>query len=397
MRKPFCLGAVLASLGLVTADTVSLRKFRDDGKALQWVENNSQDIVSLEPNEFEWLIGMGWWSTARGVIAATHRHGAQKQTAALATVTRRKVGDVKQQCDALLASLNVQKEVGSIQCSFQWAQNSTAIFLSIKFAHRWTSPGALEVENKKVSLTDCCFNFTGDGTHSGLKKRYFLDLEFTKEVDKKRWSWELAAAGRLTAIIGKKERGKWPHLLKGKKKLKQMSEWESMNEKWSKEVRDFEQRKKKGNVSTSTDPDVLAVEDEMYKEEEEASCSVNKQSPFRYERQVVDLCKEYFPPRRKKERNNKWIVLYYSPKEMKCEERNKQCMDIKAFWTHADKTLRKDRNEARFGAVDCDINDDFCKAEEVGHMPFIRRYYKGKRKTYYDAHEVEPLYSFLNS
>eukprot|EP00746_Dinoflagellata_sp_MGD_P134834 gnl/MRDRNA2_/MRDRNA2_68722_c0_seq2.p1 gnl/MRDRNA2_/MRDRNA2_68722_c0~~gnl/MRDRNA2_/MRDRNA2_68722_c0_seq2.p1 ORF type:complete len:177 (+),score=32.54 gnl/MRDRNA2_/MRDRNA2_68722_c0_seq2:124-654(+) len=176
-----------------------------------------------------------------------------------------------------------------------------------------------------------------------------------------------------------------------------MSEWESMNDKWGKEVRDFEKRKTEGNVSTSTDPDVIAVEEEMYEKEATNNCTMSTISPFSKQPMWVDLCKEYFPPKRKKEHKHKWLVLFYQPKEMKCKDRNKECVDLKAFWVHAEKTLRKERNVAKFGSVDCALYPDFCKAEQVGHMPFIRRYYKGKRKVYYYAHEIEPLFAFLNS
>lgn len=51
-------------------------------------------------------------------------------------------------------------------------RNSSAIFLSIKFAHRWSSPGALKVQDEKIEVTACCFNFSASGDHSQLRKRY---------------------------------------------------------------------------------------------------------------------------------------------------------------------------------------------------------------------------------
>ena len=51
----------------------------------------------------------------------------------------------------------VQKRVipsSEVPCALQWAQNSTTIFLGVKYASRWSAPGAIEVADVGVNITE---------------------------------------------------------------------------------------------------------------------------------------------------------------------------------------------------------------------------------------------------
>merc|ERR1712039_597007 len=80
----------------------------------------------------------------------------------------------------------------------QWAQNSTHIFLAVKFAQRWNAPGALEVENETVSISSSSFNFTAFGEHSFIRRRYHLSFELFRAVLPDASSWSLASVGRMS-------------------------------------------------------------------------------------------------------------------------------------------------------------------------------------------------------
>lgn len=213
-----------------------LRDLQEEALALQLLQRTKDVTMECNSEDLSWLISHSWWKAAQLLVLASHENAHRDTQQLMASVVRRETSTIRANADSLLQALIVQKQVGVVKCAFQWSQNRSAIFLSVKFAHRWSSPGALVVQDEEVRVTDCCFRFSADGSHSGLKKRYTLDLSFLEQVDPTRWSWQFASAGRLTVVVGKKQEGKWPRLLKGNDKPKNMAEWVEMNEKYASDL-----------------------------------------------------------------------------------------------------------------------------------------------------------------
>lgn len=354
-----------------------------------------------------WLIKRGWWNAARALVTASHTQADGKCRASIETVVRRHVGDMKIQADALLLALApaAADKVGVVRCSFQWAQNSSAVFLSVKFSHRWSSPGALKIYDEKASVTDCCFNFSASGEHSQLRKRYTLDIAFHKEVDPAAYSWQHASAGRLTVEIKKKVPAHWPRLTAGKEKPGNMALWESMHSRWDSELEAFDRAaaaerrkaqgkssddKKKGSKADNDDDD----DDEQLHEAGKTACFDNRQSPFY--RTGTQLCKEYWPPAMKGKRGQEttWLVLFYSPSSLKCRERDKECIDVTDKW-RALMTKVPQVSKAKLAIVDCDEQKALCSEQRVGHLPYVRRYKNSSKKAYYGEWDIDSVMSFL--
>eukprot|EP00397_Hematodinium_sp_SG-2012_P057039 GEMP01070942.1.p1 GENE.GEMP01070942.1~~GEMP01070942.1.p1 ORF type:complete len:320 (+),score=73.35 GEMP01070942.1:121-1080(+) len=143
---------------------------------------------------------------------------------------------LRAQCDKLMAFTtetyrNFATDGPSVAAATQWAQNRTHVFGQIKFAHRWTSPGALEVVNPVVEVRDGNFHFEAIGQHSGLKKRYAFTAPLHASVEPPPLSsWSLASVGRLTFTLQKVEEKKWPRLTKEKKTTHQITLWVHMQE-----------------------------------------------------------------------------------------------------------------------------------------------------------------------
>eukprot|EP00929_Paragymnodinium_shiwhaense_P074887 TRINITY_DN38304_c0_g1_i1.p1 TRINITY_DN38304_c0_g1~~TRINITY_DN38304_c0_g1_i1.p1 ORF type:complete len:416 (+),score=143.17 TRINITY_DN38304_c0_g1_i1:70-1317(+) len=403
-RRPSQWLLMMLLLG-IGAGGQSIRDLQTEAEALASVENSGAASAKCDAEDVAWLVSRGWWTAAKNIVLAGHELKDERQSQAIATVVRREVGELKQEADKLLASLTKQKEVGFVNCAFQWSQNSSTIFLSIKFAHRWSSPGALEVKNDEgspaVSCADagCSFNFAATGKHSGLDKRYGLSLYFLEEVNPQKFSWQMASAGRLTALIGKKEPGKWKSLLKGGVKMKNMAQWDDMDIKWAPELKKFLKSQK------GLDADLEEQEKEDAALKLVAKCKADhKQSIFR-RTLIKELCEKWMPVEGKTSKPEKWLVLFYSPKEMKCAEHGAQCTKIKNFWTALHERIgdMPDFKGTKIAAVDCERYGDLCKRQEVGHLPFIRRYTtaskkkKAKRKTFYGSHDIDSIMSFLST
>merc|ERR1712100_295584 len=99
-----------------------------------------------------------------GVLQSHQDEKDEKEAIRIAAAVREAVRAAKNRLDDLIRSLdkNYEKFVDASP-AFQWAQNSTHIFLNVKFAQRWNAPGALEVSNETVDVSDCCFNFSALG------------------------------------------------------------------------------------------------------------------------------------------------------------------------------------------------------------------------------------------
>jgi len=261
----------------------------------------------VENAEVSQLIRNGWWQLCRELVLTSH---GLPGFGSLEKAVRQEVTQLKLNADDLLLSLSPQDDsrIGVVRCATQWAQNSSAIFLSIKFAHRWSSPGALKVQDEKIEVSPCCFNFTASGDHSQLKKRYALDLAFYGEVDPDHWSWQLASAGRMTTEIRKRTRANWPRLLESKSKPGNLQQWDSMQERWKSELKEFDRQHKAAAKDAESTEGVEAAEEEIHSTGRK-KCVDSRASPFSSAGLVTRLCEAYWPVRMETKKEGQIIHL----------------------------------------------------------------------------------------
>lgn len=236
-----------------------------------------------------------------------------------------------------------------------------------------------------------------------MNKKYHLDMEFFDSVDPDNWSWKPASAGRMTVEIRKNESKKWPRLLRSQQE-KNPPLWDSMANKWSDEVDKFEREKaaktRKQKLSKDeVDTEAKEAEDEAEFDRGERRCPDKRESPFYASSRVSRLCEDFWPPKMKGKRGKDalWLVLFYSPGALSCQERGEECTKVRDWWLGMEKTVRQQMTSANVAAVNCDIHKAFCQKQEVGHMPFVRKYKGGKRKAYYGGREVDALMQFAMS
>lgn len=101
---------------------------------------------------------------------------------------------------------------------YRWAQNDSTIQIQIKYSVKWDAPGAVNVKDPSVNITDGSFSFSANGEHSGMQYTYLLALDFFDAIDPTACSWSSASVGRFTATIAKAHSRKWPRILADKKK-----------------------------------------------------------------------------------------------------------------------------------------------------------------------------------
>merc|ERR1719352_2075057 len=120
-----------------------------------------------------------WWSLSRDLVAQSHT-----QSVDLSFAVRKAVRQLKDEADELLRTLNPKYgQAQQVAPAFQWAQNDTCIFLTVKFTVRWNAPGALEVTEPFCHMEANEFNFTGLGKHSNNKYKYTLSLALFDKIN----------------------------------------------------------------------------------------------------------------------------------------------------------------------------------------------------------------------
>jgi len=193
-------------------------------------------------------VSRSWWTAAREVVALTHAKsggsaaGSTSSTSSGSFAEQVKVllRDVKRSADDFGAYADTTyrgqtKGLDEVHCAVQWAQNASTVFLGVKYATRWSAPGAIEVVDVKVNITSCCFELEGFGHHSSIRKRYVVDLPLFADLVPHQSTWSAASVGRLTATLHKAQLSKWPRLTKKKGRdatKHQIGTWLDMKERW---------------------------------------------------------------------------------------------------------------------------------------------------------------------
>ena len=205
-------------------------EFSSESALLKGLEDPSAESAILS-NSLQWMrtcTTNSWWKAARAIVVRTRAQKPESSSAnAMASLTaevRALVKDVKQQADQFATYADETfrghtQGLDDVPCALQWAQNSTTVFLGVKYASRWSAPGAIEITDLSVNITEGAFALEGFGHHSNIRKRYFVDLGLFADVVPSRSTWSAASVGRATATIQKVEAGRWSRLTKAKDKL----------------------------------------------------------------------------------------------------------------------------------------------------------------------------------
>jgi len=366
-----------------------LGEIYSEAEVVEAITKAEFDAKSAEAGDVENWVHKGWHDAVQALVARS-QSSSEEAAQNIAAKVRHAVYAEKNRLDDLIRSLdrNYGKAV-DVSPAMQWAQNSTHIFLSVKFAQRWNAPGALEVENETVTFSDCCFNFTAFGEHSFIRRRYHLSFMLFRPASPAASSWFLAAAGRMTVMIAKASPSNWPRLFHSENQPKNLGIWRDMREKWKsdlekfpvekdndgkedkaskassdKKVRKSKQRKKLADQD-SDDDEAVDREVELISECPKSTFAGTS---------VAELCSQVFKdvvekpavPRRR------WLIGIYSSAGIGDLDVMRNLMPV---WKRLADVFPSTTPGGRFGALDCAQEKTFCSKLGASKLPQLRRFH----------------------
>lgn len=344
--------------------------------------------AAVDAGDVELFVRSGWYDAVRDIVQRSHE-GSEDDARRVATMVRQAVQAEKNSLDDLIRALDRNYgRASEVSPAVQWAQNSTHVFLSVKFAQRWNAPGALEVENETVSITSCCFNFTAFGEHSMIRRRYHLSWEFFKPMLPDSSSWSRASAGRMTVFLAKAKAASWPRLLSSTAP-KNLGIWRDMKEKWAADLERLvpdkaptattAKAKPKGKGTTKSKTAKAADEaddDEALDKEVDliSDCPASSYAGT----PVAELCEQAWPkvvevPR---VRGRRWLVQLYSSRGDGDQEDTKRLIPV---WRRLADTFPAMVPGGRVASLDCGVDRDFCRriGAASADLPQVRRFLGG--------------------
>ena len=160
-------------------------------------------------------------------------------------LVKKRTSDMKSHLETIINSFEKPADtqmylLNSINPALKWAQSPDMLFMDIKYAHRFDSPGCLELTNRTIEVEKQRFGVEGDCSQSGERVKVRLDLQLYAEIDTEASFYSDSSAGRLTVNLKKLTPSIWPLPISGTTKPTNMLPWWEMKEKYAEEVTAFE-------------------------------------------------------------------------------------------------------------------------------------------------------------
>lgn len=370
-------------------------------------------VSSATAEDVDSFVHRGWHDAVRELIQAGHRSNEADASVGVAAHVRAAVTAAKNRLDDLVRILDKNYgKAAEVTPASQWAQNSTHVFMQVKFAQRWNAPGALEISNNTMEFTDCCMAFEAYGEHSMILRRYSLALKFLEKIVPKESSWHLAAAGRMTVTMKKAKVANWGQLVHPSAEApKNLGTWRDMRDRWTQDLEKLvptggkdKPKKKSGDEKPKTTPKKgkkAAKEDD--EEDEEAldkevdligECDERK-GAFSGS-SVASLCDKAWKVVSHPGLPRKWLIAFYNGEAVGEQQAMKELLPV---WKRLAEVFPSTEKSGKVGAVDCSGVEGRAHCKRLGvkekDLPQIRRYEGGEPTVWdKDVSDLEKLMLF---
>lgn len=148
---------------------------------------------------------------------------------------------IKRDIDSIVHLASTKKQIQTVTPVFQWAQNRYNVVLQIKFAHRFDSPGCLEMKDTVVEFTSNSLYLSSDCTQSNNPLHFILNITLSEDIDVSKSLWKMESVGRLFVNMTKVTSVIWDNLLAANEKVQGSKIWWEMkdSEQYEKDMETF--------------------------------------------------------------------------------------------------------------------------------------------------------------
>lgn len=130
---------------------------------------------------------------------------------------QREVGSLKSELDKLVQAVSNVKKNHTLNPVFKWAQSEDDILMLVKFAHRFDSPGCIDVKNERLTITDNNLVFEAYCVQANQPIDFKLDILMAKDVNGLEATWKKDSVGTAVITIPKTNKGEiWKEVLSSK-------------------------------------------------------------------------------------------------------------------------------------------------------------------------------------
>jgi len=148
-----------------------------------------------------------WWAAARGFVNLL-----RSANVAVSSETRFALTQLRDESASVLSLLRqTRMDEATIRCAVLWAQGTTGVHLSVKFASRLDAPvTVLNVDNEQVTINETHVLFSGIGRQK--PKRYVVEIELFEPIQPALSSWAFGSVGTVRFTLRKGNATEWKRL-----------------------------------------------------------------------------------------------------------------------------------------------------------------------------------------
>ena len=208
-----------------------------------------RDIEKFDGKCVEELIKRGYIKEAEYLVDQSKLNGVD-----LSENVKKAANNVKEKVISIYKNFALdESDYTNIFPSYEWAQSMNYIFINIKYSHKWSAPGCVEVSKEHTTIFEnlvmqTAYCFMGDNP-----MKFILNLDLYDHINEKESKFSSSSVGRYMLTLKKQNNSYWKSLhRKGADQPDNMRVWIEMSQKYYNETEKYINDSEEEEVSKLT-------------------------------------------------------------------------------------------------------------------------------------------------
>jgi len=169
----------------------------------------SDNEVMIDPSCPEHLMRIGFYNAAEWLL----ENWFVPKKIDIVDSIRSTADYLKREMDKRLRIAQNFNQKQTIVPVLKWGQNYTHVLIYVKYAHRFDSPGCLDVWGRNLTLNKSHLNFRALGIQTDSPLEFVLDFPLFKNIISKKSYYKSESVGTMVIHLKKKKKKIWRHLV----------------------------------------------------------------------------------------------------------------------------------------------------------------------------------------